>query len=156
MRCTHRAACLITVAITGLAPMTTAAAAPGSPARAMAHAAKGCITVTATIPVGSFPQGVAADPKTNTIYVTNDYDNTVSVSSGRTNTVTTTTPVGNSPEEVAVNPKTNTIYVTNLLSHTVSVISGQTNTVTATIPVGNFPVGVAADPKTNTAYVTND
>jgi YVTN family beta-propeller protein len=54
-------------------------------------------TVTATIPVGSFPEGAAADPKTNTVYVTNDLDNTVSVISGETNTVTATIPMGSFP-----------------------------------------------------------
>ena len=70
-------------------------------------------TVTATIPVGSGPFGVAADPKTGTIYVTNAFDNTVSVISGRTNTVTATIPVGSAPVGVAADPKTHTIYVTN-------------------------------------------
>ena len=69
-------------------------------------------TVTATIPVGSGPFGVAANPKTGTIYVTN-FDNTVSVINGRTNTVTATIPVGNAPVGVAADPKTHTIYVTN-------------------------------------------
>jgi DNA-binding beta-propeller fold protein YncE len=36
-------------------------------------------TVVATIPVGTDPFGVAANPRTNTIYVANDLDNTVSV-----------------------------------------------------------------------------
>jgi len=35
--------------------------------------------VVATIPVGTNPLGVAANPRTNTIYVANDLDNTVSV-----------------------------------------------------------------------------
>jgi YVTN family beta-propeller protein len=35
--------------------------------------------VTATVPVGRVPVGVAANPRTNTIYVTNSDDNTVSV-----------------------------------------------------------------------------
>jgi YVTN family beta-propeller protein len=36
-------------------------------------------TVTATIRVGLDPRGVAANPKTNTIYVANSGSNTVSV-----------------------------------------------------------------------------
>ena len=111
MRCTARATILIAAAITGLAlaAPTTAAAAPASSVRGTAQAAKGCITVTATIPVGHSPDGVAANPKTSTIYVTNADDNTVSVISGRTNTVAATIPVGHSPDGVAANPKTNTI-----------------------------------------------
>jgi len=36
-------------------------------------------TVTATVPVGQNPGGVAVDPGTHTVYVTNFDDNTVSV-----------------------------------------------------------------------------
>jgi serine/threonine-protein kinase len=36
-------------------------------------------TITARIAVGRFPVGVAANPKTNTAYVGNAVDNTVSV-----------------------------------------------------------------------------
>ena len=94
MRFTQRGAMLIAVAITGLALAAPAAAASASSVRDAARAVKGCITVTATIPVGSSPGGVAADPKTNTIYVADFLDNTVSVISGRTDTVTATIPVG--------------------------------------------------------------
>jgi YVTN family beta-propeller protein len=80
-------------------------------------------TVTATIPVGRIPQGVAADTKTNTIYVTNALGNTVSVISGRTNTVTATTPVGRIPEGVASDTKAKAIYVANSDSGTVSVLA---------------------------------
>jgi len=55
------------------------------------------IKVTATIAVGARPAGVATDPKTDTIYVTNIFSGTVSVISGRTNTVVATIAVGNSP-----------------------------------------------------------
>jgi YVTN family beta-propeller protein len=126
MRCAQRATMLIAVAITGLAlaAPTTAAAAPASSVRGTAQAAKGCITVRATIPVGRFPFGVAADPKTNTIYVANDVSSgTVSVISGRTNTVTATIPVGSDPDGVAADPKAKAVYVANALSDTVSVLA---------------------------------
>jgi len=154
MRCTQRVTCLITLAITGLAPMVTAAAAPSE--ASTAHRAKGCITVTATIHLrrASFPGWAAADPKTNTIYVTNAVAHTVAVISGQTNTVTATIPVGRFPQGAAVNPKTNTIYVTR--GDAVSVINGRTNTVTATIHGSGGPFGVAVDPTTNTIYVANN
>ena len=46
-------------------------------------------TVIATIPVGWdwHPLGVAANPTTNLIYVANQWDNSVSVIDGATNTV---------------------------------------------------------------------
>jgi len=111
--------------------------------------------VTATIPVGDTPIGVAVNPATNTVFVTNGGSNTVSVISGPAYTVTATIPVGSGPIGVAVNPLTNTVYVTNSSSNTVSVINGSTNTVTATIPVGSSPSAVAVNPLTNTVFVTN-
>ena len=73
MRFIPRAACMIGAAVTALAPIATAtaSAASTSSARGTAHAAKGCLAVTATVPVGLFPRG--------TIYVTNEDSDTVSV-----------------------------------------------------------------------------
>ena len=47
-------------------------------------------TITATVPVGNWPYGVAVSPDGKKVYVTNDHDNTVSVIDTATNTVTTT------------------------------------------------------------------
>ena len=78
--------------------------------------------VTATVPVGKWASGVAVDPGTHTVYVTNVDDNTVAVIDGSTRTVTATVPVGKHPDEVAVDPGTHTVYVTNFKDNTVSVI----------------------------------
>ena len=96
-------------------------------------------TVTATIAVGSDPDGVAVDPATDTVYVTNQDGNTVSVIDGATNTVTATIAVGSDPNGVAVDPSTDTVYVANAATTRVSVIDGATNTVTATVAVGSEP-----------------
>src|SRR5229473_1342628 len=112
MKRTQRAVTLITAAIAALAPaaITAAAAASAPAARSTAQAVTAATRVTATIPVGRFPDGVAANPRTNTIYVTNVNSGTVSVISGRTNTVVATIRVGGRfPGGVAANPKTNTI-----------------------------------------------
>ena len=69
--------------------------------------------VTATVPVGSDPYGVAVDPAAHTVYVTNDGDGTVSVIDAATRAVTATIPVGNGPDGVAVDPATHAAYVTN-------------------------------------------
>jgi len=58
-------------------------------------------TVTATIPVGTNPYGVAVSPDGSTAYVTNASNNNVSVIATATNTVTATIPVGTSPEGIA-------------------------------------------------------
>jgi len=54
-------------------------------------------TVTATIPVGTNPDVVAANPLTGAVYVTDIKNGTVSVISGQSNTVTATILVGNGP-----------------------------------------------------------
>jgi YVTN family beta-propeller protein len=127
MRFTRRTAILISVAITGLATVATAtaAAASASSAQSTVRAVTSCIKVTATIRLGRGlrPIGAATDPTTNTIYVTNFGNDTVSVISGRTNTVTATIRVGRLPVGVAANPKTNTSYVVNDEDSTVSVLA---------------------------------
>ena len=123
MRVAGRAVCVITVAVTGLMPAAMPAVASAPSHRGAAHGAKGCITVTATIPVGFNPRGVAANPKTNTIYVANVFGNTVSVISGETNTVVATIRVGFRPFAIAANPKPSRAYVANGESNTVSVLA---------------------------------
>jgi len=112
-------------------------------------------TVTATVPVGHKPIGVAVNPGTNRIYVANNHSDNVSVIDGETDTVTATVPAGDGPFSVAVNAITNRIYVANGTSDDLSVIDGETNTVTATIPVEDWPYGVALNSDTNRIYVVN-
>jgi YVTN family beta-propeller protein len=75
-----------------------------------------------TIPVGLGPVRVATNPQTNTIYVTNSGDGTVSVINGKKNKVVATIPFGVMPQGIATNPQTNTVYVANIGSSSVSVV----------------------------------
>jgi len=86
-------------------------------------------TVTATIPVGTAPYGVAVNPATGAVYVTNSVGGTVPVISERTSTVTATIRVGigASPEGVAVNPDIGAVYVAASGSGVVWVISAGWN-----------------------------
>ena len=80
------------------------------------------------IQVGKTPVGIAVDPNTNRIYVSNSNNNTVSVIDGATNRVIgDPIPVGEGPRGIAVDPNTHLVYVTNPGSNTVSVIDGATN-----------------------------
>ncbi len=110
----------------------------------------------ATIPVGSYPFGAAANPTTHRIYVTNRGSGTVSVINGTTNTVIATIPVGINPMFIAVNPNTNRIYVPNNGSGTLSVIDGATNAVVATVTGFSYPEGVAVHPGRNLIYVAHN
>jgi YVTN family beta-propeller protein len=118
--------------------------------------------VTSTIGVGSNSEGVAVDPSTHSVYVTNE-GGTVSVidesGDAHTGTVTATITVGAGADGVAVDPSSHNVYVASSGANTVSVIdeSGDTHTgtVTATIPVGYTPTAVAVDPINHNVYVTN-
>ena len=118
-------------------------------------------TVTATIPVGSEPVGVAVSRDGSKAYVANANSATVSVIDTATNTVIATIPVGIGPYGVAVGPDGSKVYVTNTLLNstgprgTVSVIDTAKNTVTATILVDGFPTGVAVTPNGRKVYVAN-
>jgi YVTN family beta-propeller protein len=128
----------------------TVGAAAEQPASAAASYA-----ITATIEVGTGPDGVAVDSASHTAYVTNIDDDTVSVIDEATKSVTATITVGGGPLTVAADPTTHIAYVTNGGNGTVSVINETTRTVTAIIAVGHGPDGVAMDPTSHMAYVAN-
>jgi YVTN family beta-propeller protein len=152
--------------------MTVAAAVPLTAAAmaAVPASAAGGYVVAATIPVGSHPGGIAADPAAGTVYVANSGDGTVSVIDVAANTVTVTIPIPAAPQQemsrpsgVAVDPAAGTVYVINGGGDTwgaVSVIDAATNALTATISLptiplaaGSDPTGVAVDPAAGTVYV---
>ena len=107
------------------------------------------------VAVDSYPIGVAVNPVTKKVYVTNEFSNTLSVISGMTDSKADTISVGSFPYGVAVNPFNDRVYVTNRGSNTVSVIDGPTSTKLSNIIVGNSPVGIAVNPSSNWIYVTN-
>ena len=111
--------------------------------------------LAAIITVGNDPNAVAVDQVSNTVYVSNQNDNTVSVISGVTNTVTDTAAVGYAPDAIAVDPTLNTVFVDDAAYDQMSVIDGATNTVTSTISVGQDPDGLAVDPSNHEAFVSN-
>ncbi|MFV9457129.1 Ig-like domain-containing protein [Rhodococcus sp. NM-2] len=111
--------------------------------------------VVGSVPVGTSPTGVAANPTGTRVYVTNSGSGTVSVINTATNTVVATVKTGTTPSAVAVNPAGTRAYVTNSGSGTVSVINTATNTVVATVKTGITPNAVAVNPAGTRAYVTN-
>jgi YVTN family beta-propeller protein len=112
-------------------------------------------SVTATIPVGTDPRGVAVAPDGRHVYVTNVGSKNMSVIDATSNSVTATIPAGYYPQEVAVAPDGRHVYVTKDYSD-VSVIDTVSNSVTATIPVGSQALGVAVAPDGRHAYVTKN
>jgi len=112
------------------------------------------------IPVGNGPFGVSATEAF--VYVTNYFDDTVSVIDTSNNTPIDFDPdtegiqgisVGDGPYGITVTPYGEYAYVTNYIEDTVSVIDTSSNTETTTIPVGDKPSGVSVTGAF--AYVTN-
>ena len=94
--------------------------------------------VTAIIPVGNNPTGMAVTPDKEEVYVANMWSGTVSVISTAQNAVTHTIPIPtfNAPAVpfgLAMLPDGSRVYVTNLNDGTVRVIDTQTKTVVDTI-----------------------
>lgn len=131
----------------------------------------GCNQAASTINVGGGPGIPGIDTATNTIYVPNGNDGTVSVINGATcdgqntsgcNQTPATVEAGSGADQVAVDPSTHSVYVANFNDGTVSVINGATCNATdtsgcgqtpATVQVGPLPVGLLFDRSSHTVYV---
>src|SRR5947199_7856756 len=92
----------------------------------------GCTKNAPTTPTGNGPSGLDINPNTETLYVANQSDNTVSVIDASNcnqhqlagcNQTWHTAPVGSGPFRLAVNKTTNTVYVA-AFDQTLSVING--------------------------------
>jgi YVTN family beta-propeller protein len=59
-------------------------------------------TVTATVPVGTFPTCVAVSPNQKFVYVSDYFSNSESIIDTATNTVTGSVPVGSNPVGVII------------------------------------------------------
>ena len=131
-----------------------------------------------TITVGNLPSTIAIDQQTDTVYVTNTGDNTVSVFNGATcNALVTsgcgqtpaTVPVGLQPLGIFADPANHTVYIANFDngqgdSTTVSMLDSATCNATdlaacptqapPVVDVGAAPDDVDVNQATHTVYVT--
>ena len=130
-----------------------------------------------TITVGNEPSTIAIDEKTDTVYVTNNTDNTVSVFNGATCSALDTAgcgqkpasvPVGVGPLGIFADPANHTVYIANFDnargdSTTVSMLDSATCNATdldacptqalPTVNVGSPPDDVDVSQATHTVYV---
>ena len=131
----------------------------------------GCDHSIGSVTVGHGPNILAVDEATDSVYVANGDDGTVSVidASACNGTDTTgcdrtpaTVTVGSGPDGVAIDSATGTVYVANGGDGTVSVVDGATcngsvssgcGQTPITVAVGNGPGGVTVDEATHTVYV---
>ncbi len=115
----------------------------------------GALELSAVVPVGVDPFGVAVDNRTNDIFVTNTASDNVTVVSGSTDSVIANISVGGEPYGVAYDWASNEIYVANGGTANVTVISGTTLRAVGSAAVGSRPIGVVADPAAGKVFVAD-
>jgi len=135
----------------GTSVWTSEARVSSSPSRAATLPS----SAVGTIPVGSFPDAVAADGDNGYVYVVNSDSNNVSVINGSTDKVAGSIIVPASPHSVAVDSANGYVYVPSYYFGNVSVISGSTDKVVGSIKVGTWPLGLAVDAANGYVYVAN-
>ncbi len=151
--------------------------------RCQAQNVSSCKGPWPTITVGNMPSGIAIDQRTDTVYVSNVGDNTVSVFNGATcnaenysgcGQTPATVPVGLDPLGIFDDPANNTVYVPDYGAYAVSGPPGDSTTVSMldsatcnatdlaacpttappTVYIGDAsPDDVTVDADTHTAYV---
>jgi YVTN family beta-propeller protein len=116
------------------------------------------------VSLGEKPVGVAVNPFTKRVYVTQESN----ISKGNVSVIdylfsppdtfvirnVTSIPLRSDLNAIAVNPSTNMVYVTSY-NDTLYAINGSTNNIVSRVLVGPSPNYVAVSPKTNAVYVTN-
>ncbi|HKE02161.1 MAG TPA: hypothetical protein VKE69_14180, partial [Planctomycetota bacterium] len=114
-------------------------------------------TVVATIPVGTYPAGIAVTPNGARAYVVRDYNGVVVVLDLATNSVLTTIPVSANAfagiSAAAVSPDGTRAYV---LSGQLLVIDTATNAVVDTIGTGALPIAEQLTKDGAFAHVVNE
>jgi YVTN family beta-propeller protein len=98
-----------------------------------------------TLAVGPFPAGVAVEPASGLVLVTNRDADTMSIVDPATSSVTGQVAVGPAPVGVAAEPVGGRIYVGNQGGATVQVVDLASGGVVGEVDVGLPPSGIAVD-----------
>ena len=128
--------------------------------------------LSATIPAGALPEGVAFNPDGRRAYVANRGDGTISMINTATSQIMVSTPVGSggavTVQGVAASPDGRRVYADFYAAATgtrgVSVLHATTTGVLETIslgtgqpvPLGSNPQGITVSPDGRTLYVANN
>jgi len=113
------------------------------------------LTVTARLPVGHSPFGVAVDNRTGYVYVSNSGSANVTVISPTTLLSIGNISVQGTPQGLAVDTLDGTLYVADAASDNVTIVSTSSLKVLANLSVGIQPIGVTWDPSTDQIFVAD-
>jgi YVTN family beta-propeller protein len=102
--------------------------------------------------LGQIPSYLSLNPNTNTLYVSNYGNDSISVVDGKTNKVRDNIPLGIQPSFISVNPSTDMIYVASPANDSITVINGKTKEISNRIEVSDA-YDISIDPENNTIYV---
>ena len=110
----------------------------------------------ATLDMGDGTAGIAVDPVSRKVYVTNYTSGTMSIVGVDDASVEVALPVGPNPRRIVFDAHRQRAYIVNDLSlGTVTVVDTKDNKVVATISVGKRPRNIAADFQAKEVYVAN-
>ncbi len=92
--------------------------------------------------VGGIPEGIAADPRTNTIVVVG-LDSAATIIDHAAGRIAGVVPVGKAPSRVAIDSENNTALITNFNGANLAVLDLAARRVVRTIALRNGPLGIA-------------
>lgn len=104
------------------------------------------------ISVGKLPCAVAVNRTTNTAYVVNYGDDSVTVIGGHNHLAVATVHVGRRPQAAIVDERSNRVYIANTLGKNITVIDGATNAVIGALKTEGSPYALTIDPQTGRLY----
>jgi PQQ-dependent catabolism-associated beta-propeller protein len=116
----------------------------------------GTLAVTATIPVGRRPRGIALSPDKSQLYVAVGDDNRIDVVDLASRKVVDALPSGEDPELFVVHPDGKRLFVANENDNLVSVLDLEAKRVIEEIQVGVEPEGMAVSPDGRLVVCTSE
>ncbi|TEU17475.1 MAG: DUF11 domain-containing protein [Anaerolineales bacterium] len=102
------------------------------------------------------PRGVAVNPITNRVYVTDTGADSLVVIDGTNNELLVSLPVGSYPDAVAVDPEANRIYVANAGDGSLWILDGTSHKFIGNVKVAEGPLlGMAVNQDTGHIYIVH-
>ena len=107
------------------------------------------------IAVGRVPRGFSLSPKGDRLFVTNSWDDTLSVIDTQTLEVAATWPVGAEPSSVVEDREDKHLFVANRISNDVAVLDAQTGAEEKRLAAGRGASYITPRPMASKLYVTH-